>query len=154
MTIVKFNPVRDLLNLEREVNKIFNTLENKIGSIAPAEIDEGYENAVWAPLTDVYEDKDGYTLKIDLPGIKKEDVKINYVKGKLSICGERNQETESKDAKWTRIEKIYGKYYRAFNLPEEIQADKISAEFKDGLLTIRVPKAEEIKPKEIEIKIN
>lgn len=153
MTLVKFNPVRDLLNFEREFNRMFNALENRFGISRAPEMDEEYENAVWMPLTDIYEDNDKYTLKVDLPGIKKEDVKINYANGKLSISGERVQENETKDAKWHRIEKSYGKYYRSFTLPEQIQEDKISAEFKDGLLTITIPKAEEAKPKEIEIKV-
>ncbi|MCA2004744.1 MAG: Hsp20/alpha crystallin family protein [Ignavibacterium sp.] len=153
MTLVKFNPVRDLLNFEREFNRMFNALESRFGISRAPEIDEEYENAVWMPLTDIYEDNDKYTLKVDLPGIKKDDVKINYANGKLSISGERVQESETKDAKWHRIEKSYGKYYRSFTLPEQIQEDKISAEFKDGLLTITIPKAEEAKPKEIEIKV-
>ena len=114
----------------------------------------GYENAVWIPLTDIFEDKDNYKIKADLPGMKKEDVKISFSEGQLSISGERVQERESKDTKCYRVERTYGKYYRSFNLPKEIKKDKIKAEFKDGQLTITIPKAEEVKPKEIEIKIN
>lgn len=152
MTLVKFNPMRDLVDFEREFNRMFNALESRFGITRNKE-DEEYENAVWMPLTDIYEDKDKYTLKIDLPGIKKDDVKISYVDGRLSISGERVQESEQKDAKWHRIERSFGKYYRSFNLPEHIQEDKINAEFKDGQLTVTVPKAEEAKPKEIEIKV-
>lgn len=152
MTLVKFNPMRDLVDFEREFNRMFNALENRFGITRNKE-DEEYANAVWMPLTDIYEDKDKYTLKIDLPGIKKDDVKISYVDGRLSISGERVQESEQKDSKWHRIERSFGKYYRSFNLPEHIQEDKINAEFKDGQLTVTVPKAEEAKPKEIEIKV-
>lgn len=152
MTLVKFNPMRDLVDVEREFSKMFNALENRFG-ISRSKNDEEYDNAVWMPLTDIYEDNDKYTLKLDLPGIKKEDVKISFVDGKLSISGERIQENESKDAKWHRVERSYGKYYRSFNLPENIVTDKINAEFKDGQLTISIPKSEEAKPKEIEIKV-
>ncbi len=152
MTLVKFNPMRDLVDFEREFSRMFNSLESRFGITRSKEDDE-YENAVWMPLTDIYEDKDKYTLKLDLPGIKKEDVKISYVDGRLSISGERAQESEHKDSKCHRIERSFGKYYRSFNLPEHIQSDKINAEFKDGQLTISVPKAEEAKPKEIEIKV-
>lgn len=152
MTLIRFNPMRDLVELEKEFSKMFNALENRFGIPRSKEIEE-YENAVWMPLTDIFEDKDKYTLKLDLPGIKKEDVKISYVNGQLSISGERVQEGEYKDAKCHRIERSFGKYFRSFNLPEHIQTDKISAEFKDGQLTITVPKAEEAKPKEIEIKV-
>ena len=152
MTLVKFNPMRDLVDIEREFNRMFNSFENKFG-ISRSKEDNEYENAVWMPLTDIFEDKDKYSLKLDLPGIKKEDVKISYVDGKLSIGGERVQESEHKDSKCHRIERSFGKYYRSFSLPEHIQSDKINAEFKDGQLTITVPKAEEAKPKEIEIKV-
>lgn len=153
MTLVKFNPMRDLVDFEREFNRMFNSLENRFGISKSKDSEHEYENAVWMPLTDIYEDKDKYTLRLDLPGTKKEDVKISYVDGRLSIGGERIQESEQKDAKCHRIERSFGKYYRSFNLPEHIQADKINAEFKDGQLTITVPKAEEAKPKEIEIKV-
>jgi HSP20 family protein len=153
MTLVKFNPMRDLVDFEREFSKMFNVFENRFGISRSKDEDNEYENAVWMPLTDIYEDKDKYTLKLDLPGIKKDDVKISFVDGRLSISGERNQESEHKDSKCHRIERSFGRYYRSFNLPEHVQSEKINAEFKDGQLTISVPKAEEAKPKEIEIKV-
>ena len=153
MTLVKFNPMRDLVDFEREFNKMFNTFENRFGISRSKDEENEYENAVWMPLTDIFEDKDKYTLKLDLPGIKKDDVKISFVDGRLSISGERTQESEQKDSKCHRIERSFGRYYRSFNLPEHVQSEKINAEFKDGQLTISVPKAEEAKPKEIEIKV-
>ncbi|MBK7631759.1 MAG: Hsp20/alpha crystallin family protein [Ignavibacteriales bacterium] len=153
MTLIKFNPVRDLIDFEREFNKMFNSLENRFGISKSKDVDEEYENAVWTPLTDIYENNDNFTLKVDLPGIKKEDVKIAFTNGKLNISGERVQQAENKDEKCHRIEKAYGKYFRSFTLPELIQAEKINAEFADGQLTITIPKAEEAKPKEIEIKV-
>jgi HSP20 family protein len=145
--------MRDLVDFEREFGRMFNSLENRFGISRSKEEDAEYENAVWMPLTDIYEDKDKYSLKLDLPGIKKEDVKISFVDGKLSISGERAQESEHKDSKCHRIERSFGKYYRSFSLPENIQSDKINAEFNNGQLSITVPKAEEAKPKEIEIKV-
>lgn len=153
MTLVKFNPMRDLVDFEKEFNKMFNAFENRFGISKSKEEDSEYENAVWMPLTDIYEDKEKYTLKLDLPGIKKEDVKISFIDGKLSISGERTQENEHNDSKCHRIERSFGRYYRSFNLPEHVQSEKINAEFKDGQLTISIPKAEEAKPKEIEIKV-
>jgi HSP20 family protein len=154
MAIIRFNPVRDLLNVEREFNRMFRTFENRLGVPKEEDSENGYENAVWMPLTDIYEDKDGFRIEADLPGMKKDDVKISIKEGKLSISGERNQEKETKDAKCHRVERTYGKLYRSFNLPKEIKEDKIKAEFKDGQLTITIPKAEEVKPKEIDIKVN
>ncbi len=153
MALVRFNPVRDLLDVEREFNRMFRTFENRFG-VSKGEDENGYENAVWMPLTDIYEDKNNYTLKADLPGMKKDDVKISYTDGQLTISGERVQEKESKDAKCHRVERTYGKLYRSFNLPKEIKADEIKAEFKDGQLSITIPKAEEVKPKEIDIKVS
>ena len=92
--------------------------------------------------------------ELDLPGVSKEDVKISFSDGQLNISGERKQEKENKDSKYHRVERTYGKYFRSFTLPKQIKEDKIDAEFKDGQLTITVPKAEEIKPKEIPIKVN
>ena len=83
MTLVKFNPVRDLMDFEREFSKMFNSLESRFGISKSNDADAEYENAVWMPLTDIYENKDNFSLKIDLPGIKKEDVKISFTNGKL-----------------------------------------------------------------------
>ncbi|HLG32900.1 MAG TPA: Hsp20/alpha crystallin family protein [Ignavibacteriaceae bacterium] len=153
MTLVRFNPVRDFFDVDREFNRIFNSLGTRFGVIKK-DGDQEYENAVWIPLSDIYEDKDAYKIKADFPGIKRNDVKISYSNGELSISGERVQETETKDAKCHRVERTFGKYYRSFTLPNEIKEDKIKAEFKDGQLTITIPKADEIKSKEIGISVN
>ena len=152
MTLVKWNPARELLNVEREFNKLFNTFNQRFG-FDDSSMNEELENAVWSPLTDISENKDQYILKMDLPGVSKENLKLNFHDGELIISGERKQEKEDKDSKYHRIERTYGKYYRSFTLPQTIQADKINAEFKDGQLTITVPKSEEAKPKELEIKV-
>jgi HSP20 family protein len=152
MTLVKWNPARELLNVEREFNKLFNTFNSRFG-FDDSSMNEDLENAVWSPLTDISENKDQYILKMDLPGVSKENLKLNFHDGELIISGERKQEKEDKDSKYHRIERTYGKYYRSFTLPQTIQADKINAEFKDGQLTITVPKSEEAKPKELEIKV-
>ena len=151
MALVKWNPAKELLNMEREFNRMFNTLSSRFG-LREGE-DEDFENAVWMPLTDIIEEDDKYILRMDLPGVDKKDVKISYANGELQISGERKQEKESKNAPYHRIERAYGKYYRSFSLPEKILEDKIEAQFKDGSLTITIPKAEEAKPKEIEVKV-
>ena len=153
MALIKWNPSRELLDIEREFNRMFRSLTNRFGFGNGDEIEREYESAVWSPLSDIYEGQDSYTLTMDLPGIKKEDVKISYIDGQLSISGERKQEKESKGGTYHRVERNYGKYFRTFTLPKKIKEDKIDAEFKDGQLTITVPKAEEAKPKEIDIKV-
>lgn len=152
MSIIRWNPARELLTMEREFNKLFNSFGKRLGIGESDSLDE-YENAVWMPLTDIKEDKDNYFVMLDLPGISKDDVKVSYSNGQLSVSGERKQEKETKDSKFQRVERVFGRYYRSFTLPQKVKEDKIEAEFKDGQLTITVPKAEEAKPKELGIKI-
>ena len=150
MTLTRWNPTRELLDIEKEFNRLFNSFGRKFGNGD----NEEYENAVWTPLTDVTEDKDNYTISLDIPGVSKENVKISYNNGQLTVSGERKQEKEEKEKNFYRVERSYGKFYRAFNLPQEIKEDNIEAQFKDGQLNITVPKAEKVKPKEIEIKVS
>ena len=152
MTLTRWNPARELISMEREFGKLFDSFNNRFGLKSSKE-DEDFMNAVWSPLTDVVEDQDKYSLHLDLPGVKKEDVKITYNNGQLVISGERKSENVHKDATYHHVERAFGKYYRAFNLPEKIVEDKINADFKDGMLNITIPKAEETKPKQIEVKI-
>jgi HSP20 family protein len=153
MTLVRWNPARELLNVDRELKRMFNSFENRFGFGKDTDSEE-YESAVWMPLTDIVENKDSYTLRLDLPGVEKKDVKISYSNGELQISGERKEEKEEKDSKFHRVERSFGRYYRSFRLPEKIKDDQIKAEFKNGSLNILIPKADEIKPKEIEISVN
>ena len=153
MALVRWNPARELLNVDREFKKMFNLFENRFGFSGDKDTEE-YESAVWMPLTDISETKDAYNLKLDIPGVDKKDVKISFANGELQISGERKEEKEEKDSKYHRVERSFGKYYRSFRLPEKIKDNEIKAEFKNGSLNITIPKADEVKPKEIEIKVN
>ena len=154
MAIVRCNPMRDMMNIEREFGNIFNNFEKKFGfSDVDKETQQEYSNAVWMPLTDISEDENKYYLKLDLPGIKKEGVKINYHNGHLTIGGERKQETEEKNAKYHRVERTFGKYFRSFALPEKIKENEIDAEYSNGQLKITIPKSEEARNRQIEIRI-
>ncbi|MCH7826827.1 MAG: Hsp20/alpha crystallin family protein [Bacteroidetes bacterium] len=148
MTLIKWNPTSDLFNLEKEFNKMF----NKFG-ISRAD-EDAYENAVWSPLADISEDDDKYVIKLDLPGIDKKDVKLSFIDGQITISGEKKKENGEKNTKYHSVERMFGKYSRSFLFPTEIKEDKIDAQFKNGQLTIIIPKADEVKPKEIEIKVN
>jgi len=152
MTLTRWNPAKELISVEKEFSKLFDSFNNRFGLKSSKE-DEDFANAVWSPLTDIREDEDKYSLHLDLPGVKKEDVKITFNNGQIAISGERNFEKEEKNSKYHHVERAFGKYYRAFNLPEKIIEDRIDAEFKDGILKITIPKAEEAKPKQIEVKI-
>ncbi len=145
MTITRWNPVNDLMTLQREMNRVFNGITPK-----PAR-DEDYESAVWSPMVDIVEDADKYLLSFDVPGVSREDIKMNFTENTLKISGERKTVEESKDATSHRVERMFGKFYRSFNFPSQVNADKISASYKDGVLHVTVPKAEEVKPKQIPI---
>ena len=110
--------------------------------------------AEWAPLVDITEDKKEYTIKAELPDVRKENVKVAVESGMLTISGERKFEHEEKDAKVHRMEMSYGSFTRAFALPEDADTSKILAEFKNGVLKVHLPKTEQAKPKQIDIKVN
>ena len=107
----------------------------------------------WTPLVDIIEDNNEYLVKAELPELKKEEVKVNVENGQLTISGERKSEKEEKGKKFHRIERSYGSFLRSFTLPESVNADTVSAEFKDGVLSVHLPKDEKAKPKSIEVKV-
>ncbi|MCF6266515.1 MAG: Hsp20/alpha crystallin family protein [Desulfuromusa sp.] len=109
--------------------------------------------ADWAPRADITETDDAFTITAEVPGIKRDDVKISIEDHVLSIHGENKQEKEEEGKKFHRIERFYGSFNRSFSLPENVNEDKIDAIFKDGVLTLTIPKTEVKKPKAIEIKV-
>lgn len=107
----------------------------------------------WAPAVDIEETEADYRLKAELPGLKKEDVKISVEDNVLTLSGERKEEKSEKNRKVHRLERSYGSFVRSFSLPSSIAADKVTAAYKDGVLEIVVPKKEEAKPRQVDIKI-
>lgn len=152
MSIIRWKTGQDLLNFEREFKRLFDGVI-PFGK-TPNNDDSTYENSVWSPLTDIVEENNQYVLHMDLPGIEKKDIKISFSNGTLSISGERQLENETKEKNYHRIERSYGKFFRSFDLPSTIKSEEIKADFKNGQLIISVPKAEEVKPKEIPISVN
>jgi HSP20 family protein len=112
---------------------------------------EAYE---WSPVADISETDDEYLVKAELPGIRREDVKVSLEEGMLTIEGERKQEKEEKGRRLHRIERFYGTFCRTFTLPDDADATGIRAESKDGVLNVHIPKSKVVKPKAIEIKVN
>ena len=108
----------------------------------------------WAVALDVVEEKEQYVLKLDLPGIKKEDIRVTLENGLLSIEGERKLVTEDKDRQVHRLERSYGRFVRSLNLGTHVDAARIKANYKDGVLELIVPKSEETKPKTIDIHVS
>ena len=108
----------------------------------------------WNPALDVYEDKDNLFVKAELPGMKKEDIEVSLNDGMLSISGERKGETKSEGAEVYRSERFFGRFQRNVAFPAAVAADKIQAAYKDGVLTVTLPKAEETKARKIDVSFN
>lgn len=107
----------------------------------------------WSPLVDIMEDEKEYLIKVELPDMKKEDVRLTVEDDVLAISGERKFEKEEKNKKYHRVERAYGSFVRSFSLPEDADGGKVTADFKDGMLQVHLPKSVQAKPKAIEIKV-
>jgi len=107
----------------------------------------------WTPALDVYEDKENFVVKAELPGMKKEDIDVSIHDGSVSVSGERKGETKHEDAEVYRAERFFGRFQRTVTLPAPVAADKVKAQYKDGVLTITLPKTEEAKPKQIDVAV-
>lgn len=143
MTLLRWQPQRDLSGLGRRFNDLFERdfFHN----------DESTSVNCWTPATDIYESKDEYVLDVELPGIAKDDVTIEFENGVLAINGERKEENEVKEENVHRVERCYGSFSRSFRLPKNVNDKKINARMKDGILEVKIPKAEEVKAKSIPI---
>jgi HSP20 family protein len=107
-----------------------------------------------APAVDIYEDKDNFVVKAELPGMKKEDIDVSLHDGSLSISGERKGEKKWEEAEVYRAERFFGRFQRTVALPAPVASGGIKAQYKDGILTVTLPKAEEAKPKQIDVQVN
>lgn len=108
----------------------------------------------WTPPLDIFEDKDNLVVKAELPGMKREEIQVSLHDGSLSISGERKTENKHEDAEVYRSERFAGRFQRTVSLPTPVAADKVKAQYKDGILTVTLPKTEESKPKQIEVSVN
>ena len=108
----------------------------------------------WTPALDIFEDKDNVIVKAELPGMKREEIEVSLHDGSLSISGERKSETKHEEAEVYRAERFVGRFQRTVSLPTAVAADKVKAQYKDGILTVTLPKTEESKPKQIEVNVN
>ena len=108
----------------------------------------------WTPALDIFEDKDNLVVKAELPGMKREEIQVSLHDGSLGISGERKSETKHEDAEVYRSERFVGRFQRTVTLPAPVSGDKVKAQYKDGILTITLPKTEESKPKQIEVSVS
>jgi HSP20 family protein len=117
------------------------------------ELDRLFETPLqaWAPALDVHEDKDSFTIRVELPGMKREDIEVSLQNGALVIAGERQTETVKEDVAVHRQERCFGRFSRALTLPTAVAGNQVKAAYKDGILTVTLPKAEEARPKQITV---
>jgi HSP20 family protein len=141
----RWTPGRDFARLQDEVNRLFDTSQG---------LSRSTESYGWTPSVDVFEDTDGVTFKFDLPEVEARDVDVRLEDGTLTVRGERKLEREDRREGYHRIERSYGMFARSFTLPATLEADRASAEQKNGVLRIFVPKRAEAKPKSITIKVD
>jgi HSP20 family protein len=118
--------------------------------------DENFDRSLskWYPAVDVLEGKDSYLIRAELPGMKREDIKVEVKDGTLVLSGERKSEKPAEGVEYRHAERVNAKFWRSFSLPETVKHDGIEATYKDGVIEIRVPKAEEAKPRQIEVTVH
>jgi len=143
MELMKWSPMRDIFRIgDRWFDDFFSPSLSKR---------EGEGVAEWNPAVDIYEKDDHIVVKAELPGVSKDNIAVDLHGRTLTIKGERTEEKEVKEEKFYRRESVYGSFERAFTLPAEVDPEQIKAEYKDGVLMVRVPKPEEHKPKQITV---
>ena len=149
MNLVKWDPFRELEDVSSRLNRIFGRPALHTGSDH-----EMMAVADWMPSVDISETDNAYLIKGEIPGVKKEDVKVTIQDGMLTIQGERKQEKEEKNKKFHRVECSYGSFVRSFRVPDDADESGVKAEFKDGMLNVTLPKSEKAKPKSINVTVS
>jgi len=140
-----WDPFAEVSDLRKRMDEIFGEFFGPTPSAMAA------TEAVWSPLVDVHETKDGIQLQVELPGVKQEDIQVSMVGDTLTLKGERKRETEVKEDNYHRIERSYGTFQRSIVLPSVVDPNRVKATYRDGVLEIQLPKKEEAKPKEIKV---
>ena len=146
--LTRFSSRSPVRSLRRELDRFF----EDIIPLRWFEESEEIGEHLWAPRADMSETEDKYTVHMDLPGVSKKDLKVNLEDDMLTISGERKVDETQKGEDFYRRERSYGSFYRGFTIPKSVKQDKIEATFKDGVLTVNIPKVEKSKPRHIEIK--
>ncbi|HEX7070920.1 MAG TPA: Hsp20/alpha crystallin family protein [Rhodothermales bacterium] len=143
-SLIRFSPAAELRRLQAELDRVFE-------GYWPARANGDEPAPVWSPRVDIKETPDAFLVRIDVPGIPKDSIDINFNDGTLSVSGERKAEEKTEHENFVRVERSYGRFFRSFELPNTVDADNITASYEDGVLTVRVPKAEESKPRRIQV---
>jgi HSP20 family protein len=149
MAIVRWlDPFRDLSAIQERMNQIF---EDALARSRGRE--EGLRTGMWTPAVDIYENNDFVVVKAELPGVEKNLISVEVKDGILSLRGERKFEKEVKEESYHRIERSYGSFQRSFSLPVSVDQNKVTAQFNDGVLEVKLPKKEKAKPKQIQVDV-
>jgi HSP20 family protein len=148
MNIVRFDPFREMAALQDRVNRAFGDLSRRYD-------DDLTVRGTWTPSVDIYESANhSLVLKAELPDVAKEDIDLRVENNTLTISGTKKMDKEVKEEQYHRIERAYGSFSRTFTLPPTVDAGKIGAEFKNGVLTVTLPLREEAKPRQIQVAVN
>jgi HSP20 family protein len=148
MNIVRFDPFREMAALQDRVNRAFGDLNRRYD-------DDLTVRGTWTPSVDIYEsDNHALVLKAELPDVAKEDIDLRVENNTLTISGTKKMDKEVKEQQYHRIERAYGSFSRTFTLPPTVDAGRIGAEFKNGVLTVTLPLREEAKPRQIQVAVN
>jgi HSP20 family protein len=150
--LIRWNPFRELDEIQRRMSSF---LEGNL--LRRSNLTNGDENITvpeWAPLVDIVEDDKEYLLKVELPEVQKDDVKVTVEHDTLTILGERKVEKEENNRKFHRVERYYGRFERSFSIPDDALSDNIRAEFRDGVLRVHLTKSEKARPKQVEVKVS
>ncbi|MCX6903903.1 MAG: Hsp20/alpha crystallin family protein [Verrucomicrobia bacterium] len=150
-TLTYWKPFREMEDLQRRLSSVFD-----LAPFRRSTVNQGEENITvpeWAPTVDILEDEKEYLIKLELPEVKKEEVKVTVEGGTLTISGERKAEKEEKGRKFHRVERFYGSFARSFTVPDDADDTKVNAEYKDGVLQVHLAKSEKACPKQIEVKV-
>lgn len=144
MTLMRYEPFNLLNQLQREVNRLFDT--NRFG-----DEETGHALADWAPAVDIKEEANQFIIHADLPGVEVKDIDISLENGVLTLTGQRSIEQMEETDKYRRVERVRGSFLRRFSLPDAVDAEKVSAKCRDGVLELLVPKREAAQPRRIAI---
>ena len=149
--LARWSPFQEMEDMQRRMSSLFDWSPLRRSSLTADE--ENISVPAWAPLVDIIEDDKEYLVKVELPEVQKEDVKVTAERGTLTISGERKAEKEVKGRKFHRVERFSGWFERSFSIPDDAEGDNVKAEFKDGVLRVHLAKSEKARPKQIEIKV-
>ena len=149
MAIIRWDPFRDVMTLQERMNHLFDHALSR----TRGDDKEGLTASMWSPSVDIFETPDSIVMKAELPGVSRDNIDIQVQDNTLTLKGERKSEHEVKEENYLRGERSYGAFQRTFNLPTGVQQGKIRAVFKDGVLEVTMPKAEEAKPTQVKIDV-